>query len=144
MHFHTLFHLYIFLQMFSNNNFQFLNTCTKRVLNMQVSIPFLYLSIYHLLNNFLACKLNIFLIVMVIRVKSSLKRLLMGYIWSSIRWVRCHEIIKNIIRALILFFIFFLYFFYGIFFFFFILICDKKYPNLSVRGHPIKLESTQT
>ena len=29
-YFHTLFHSHVFLQMFSNNNFQFLNTCTKR------------------------------------------------------------------------------------------------------------------
>ena len=31
-HFHTLFHPHVYLQMFSNNNFQFLNTCTKRAL----------------------------------------------------------------------------------------------------------------
>ena len=31
MHFNTLFHSHIFLKMFLNNNFQFLNTHTKRV-----------------------------------------------------------------------------------------------------------------
>ena len=30
MHFHTFFHPHVFPQIFSNNNFQFLNTCTKR------------------------------------------------------------------------------------------------------------------
>ena len=30
-YFHTLFHPHVFSQMFSNNNFQFLNTYTKRV-----------------------------------------------------------------------------------------------------------------
>ena len=41
MHFHTFFHSHVFPQMFSNNNFQFLNTCTKqavRVLNLLSSI----------------------------------------------------------------------------------------------------------
>ena len=33
-HFHTLFHPHVFPQMFSNNNFQFLNTCTKRTLKI--------------------------------------------------------------------------------------------------------------
>ena len=33
MHFNTLFHSHIFLKMFLNNNFQFLNTHTKRVIN---------------------------------------------------------------------------------------------------------------
>ena len=32
MYFHTLFHPHAFSQMFSNNNFQFLNTYTKRAL----------------------------------------------------------------------------------------------------------------
>ena len=32
MHFYTLFHLHVFPQIFSNNNFQFLNTCTKRAI----------------------------------------------------------------------------------------------------------------
>ena len=32
-YFHTLFHPYVFLQKFLNNNFQFLNTCTKWTLN---------------------------------------------------------------------------------------------------------------
>ena len=32
-HFNTLFHPHVFPQIFSNNNFQFLNTCTKRTLN---------------------------------------------------------------------------------------------------------------
>ena len=31
-HFHTLFHLHVFSQKFLNNNFQFLNTCTKQAL----------------------------------------------------------------------------------------------------------------
>ena len=35
MHFHTHFHPHVFPQMFSNNNFQFLNTCTKRTLKFQ-------------------------------------------------------------------------------------------------------------
>ena len=38
MYFHTLFHLYIFSQKFSNNNFQFLNTYTKRFLNIPFEI----------------------------------------------------------------------------------------------------------
>ena len=33
-HFNALFHPHVFLQMFSNNNFQFLNTCTKRALSV--------------------------------------------------------------------------------------------------------------
>ena len=33
-HFSALFHPHVFPQMFSNNNFQFLNTCTKRALSM--------------------------------------------------------------------------------------------------------------
>ena len=33
-YFHILFHLHTFLQMFLNNNFQFLNTHTKRALNI--------------------------------------------------------------------------------------------------------------
>ena len=32
-YFNTLFHPHVFPQKFSNNNFQFLNTCTKRALN---------------------------------------------------------------------------------------------------------------
>ena len=32
MHFNAFFHPHVFSQMFSNNNFQFLNTCTKRTL----------------------------------------------------------------------------------------------------------------
>ena len=32
-HFNALFHPHVFPQIFSNNNFQFLNTCTKRTLN---------------------------------------------------------------------------------------------------------------
>ena len=32
-YFHTLFHPHIFPQKFLNNNFQFLNTCTKQTLN---------------------------------------------------------------------------------------------------------------
>ena len=32
-HFNVLFHPHVFLQIFSNNNFQFLNTYTKRALN---------------------------------------------------------------------------------------------------------------
>ena len=34
-HFNAFFHPHIFPQMFSNNNFQFLNTCTKRALDIQ-------------------------------------------------------------------------------------------------------------
>ena len=34
-HFNALFHPHVFLQIFSNNNFQFLNTCTKRALNFK-------------------------------------------------------------------------------------------------------------
>ena len=37
-HFNTLFHPHVFPQIFSNNNFQFLNTYTKRALNLY---PFL-------------------------------------------------------------------------------------------------------
>ena len=33
MYFNVLFHPHVFPQMFSYNNFQFLNTCTKRTLN---------------------------------------------------------------------------------------------------------------
>ena len=33
-YFNTLFHPHVFSQKFSNNNFQFLNTCTKRALNI--------------------------------------------------------------------------------------------------------------
>ena len=33
-HFHVLFHPHVFLQIFSNNNFQFLNTYTKRALRL--------------------------------------------------------------------------------------------------------------
>ena len=33
-YFNTFFHPHVFLQMFSNNNFQFLNTCTKRALSI--------------------------------------------------------------------------------------------------------------
>ena len=40
-HFHTLFHPQVFPQIFSNNNFQFLNTYTKRALWFKtMSIPF--------------------------------------------------------------------------------------------------------
>ena len=38
-YFHTLFHPHIFPQKFLNNNFQFLNTCTKRALNLPNSFP---------------------------------------------------------------------------------------------------------
>ena len=34
-YFNTLFHPHVFPQKFLNNNFQFLNTCTKRVLNTE-------------------------------------------------------------------------------------------------------------
>ena len=34
MYFHTLFHSHIFSHMFSNNNFQFLSTCIKYLLNL--------------------------------------------------------------------------------------------------------------
>ena len=48
-HFNTLFHPHVFSQMFLNNNFQFLNTHTKRILNLsrcvsllrKCSLPFL-------------------------------------------------------------------------------------------------------
>ena len=33
IHFYILFYPHVFPQMFTNNNFQFLNTCTKRALN---------------------------------------------------------------------------------------------------------------
>ena len=33
-YFNALFHPHVFSQLFSNNNFQFLNTCTKRTLNL--------------------------------------------------------------------------------------------------------------
>ena len=40
-YFHTFFHPYVFPQKFLNNNFQFLNTCTKQALSLlsQVSSP---------------------------------------------------------------------------------------------------------
>ena len=39
-YFHILFHPHVFSQVFSNNNFQFLNICTKRALNMLNSFSF--------------------------------------------------------------------------------------------------------
>ena len=41
-HFNTLFQPHVFPQMFSNNNFQFLNTCTKRALYDPCAIIPLY------------------------------------------------------------------------------------------------------
>ena len=38
--FNTLFHPHVFLQKFLNNNFQFLNTCTKRALSVREENPF--------------------------------------------------------------------------------------------------------
>ena len=38
MHFYTLFYQHVFLQIFLNNNFQFLNTCIKRTLNLSLSL----------------------------------------------------------------------------------------------------------
>ena len=43
-YFHTLFHPHEFPQKFLNNNFQFLNTCTKRTLNIITSRVFLFCS----------------------------------------------------------------------------------------------------
>ena len=37
-YFHTLFHLHVFSQKFLNNNFQFLNTCTKQALKLSYQI----------------------------------------------------------------------------------------------------------
>ena len=37
-YFNTLFHPHVFPQKFSNNNFQFLNTCTKRALRFSISL----------------------------------------------------------------------------------------------------------
>ena len=44
MYFHIFFHPHVFLQMFSNKDFQFLNTCTKRALNGHKNV---WLSIIH-------------------------------------------------------------------------------------------------
>ena len=42
-YFNALFHPHVFSQMFSNNNFQFLNTCIKRTLKFyQSQTTFLY------------------------------------------------------------------------------------------------------
>ena len=41
-HFNVLFHPHVFSQIFSNNNFQFLNTYTKRALNL----PFFFFSFF--------------------------------------------------------------------------------------------------
>ena len=38
MHFNVLFYPHIFSQIFSNNNFQFLNTCTKRAHNIHTDL----------------------------------------------------------------------------------------------------------
>ena len=40
-YFHTFFHPHVFSQMFSNNNFQFLNTCTKRTLSIYLGTAYL-------------------------------------------------------------------------------------------------------
>ena len=42
MYFHILFHPHVFSQVFSNNNFQFLNICTKRALNILNSFSFMW------------------------------------------------------------------------------------------------------
>ena len=38
MYFYTFFYSYLFPQMFSNNNFQFLNTCTKQALSIRLKV----------------------------------------------------------------------------------------------------------
>ena len=40
-HFNAFFHPHVFSQIFSNNNFQFLNTCTKRALGL-LSLSFIH------------------------------------------------------------------------------------------------------
>ena len=46
-YFHTLFHPHVFSQKFLNNNFQFLNTCTKRALTDALSFhDFIFLFIF--------------------------------------------------------------------------------------------------
>ena len=49
MYFDTLFHQHVFSKIFLNNNFQFLNTCTKRTLN------FLSYSIYYVTTLHIRC-----------------------------------------------------------------------------------------
>ena len=49
-HFNALFHPHVFLQIFLNNNFQFLNTHTKRALNDSAVKIFIYFWIYYFFN----------------------------------------------------------------------------------------------
>ena len=51
-YFYILFHSHIFPQMFSNNNFQFLNTCTKRALSLLSFFLFSFLFLGKILNIF--------------------------------------------------------------------------------------------
>ena len=41
-HFNALFHPHVFSQIFSNNIFQFLNTCTKRTLKTSTKTQFFF------------------------------------------------------------------------------------------------------
>ena len=56
MYFHIFFYPHVFLQMFSNKDFQFLNTCTKRALNGHKNV---WLSIIHVALPLLSEKTNL-------------------------------------------------------------------------------------
>ena len=55
-HFNTLFHPHVFPQIFLNNNFQFLNTRTKRTLSLHLNcMPSIFQCTFDFLHGFVCC-----------------------------------------------------------------------------------------